>query len=40
MIKVFELGTNLVFENSIGSDNLFKEMLPDMRVHGRQRIVQ
>lgn len=37
---MLKLSTNLVFENPIGSNNLFKEMLPDMRVHGRQRIVQ
>lgn len=40
-IKMLRLSsTNLVLKNSIGSNNLFEEMLSNMRVHSGQGIVQ
>lgn len=40
MIKALWLNTNLVSENSVGSNNPFKEMLSNMRVYCRQGIIQ
>lgn len=36
----FKLRADLVFEYSLRSDNFVKQMLSDVRVHGRQGIVQ
>lgn len=36
----FMLRADLVFEYSLRSDNFVKQMLSDVRVHGRQGIIQ